>query len=134
MLLRFTGLYAKEMEIETINFGCNNTEAASKLNTVLNTIGPNFDLLTLWRNGILLPKLFWPNVRNCSSDQKKRFEIQGWRPRICKIFEITGTISHIRSEQFLVTECFFNLFLEVFSGDLETFRKSKNFFFCIAII
>ena len=45
MLLRFTGLYAKEMEIETINFGCNNTEAASKLNTVLNTIGPNFDLL-----------------------------------------------------------------------------------------
>ena len=46
MLLRFTDLYAKEMEMETINFGCNNTEAASKLNTVLNTIEPNFDLFT----------------------------------------------------------------------------------------
>ena len=46
MLLRFTDLYAKEIEMETINFGCNNTEAASKLNTVLNTIGPNFDLFT----------------------------------------------------------------------------------------
>ena len=44
MLLIFTDLYAKEMEMETINFGCNNTEAASKLNTVLNTIEPNFDL------------------------------------------------------------------------------------------
>ena len=43
------------------------------------------------------------------------FEIQGWRPRICKIFEITRTIysNSERSEQFLVTECFFNLFLEV---------------------
>jgi hypothetical protein len=46
MFLRFTDLYAKEIEMETINFGCNNTEAASKLNTVLNTIGPNFDLFT----------------------------------------------------------------------------------------
>ena len=37
-------------------------------------------------NGILLPKLFWPAARkNCSSDREKN----------------------------LVTECFFNLFLEV---------------------
>ena len=45
----------------------------------------------------------------------KTFEIRGWRPRICKIFEITRTIysNSERSEQFLVTECFFNLFLEV---------------------
>ena len=42
--LHYVFCYAKEMELETINFGCNNTEAASKLNTVLNTIGPNFDL------------------------------------------------------------------------------------------
>ena len=44
------------------------------------------------------------------------FEIWDWRPRICKKFEITRTIysSSERSEQFLVTECFFNLFLEVF--------------------
>ena len=38
-----------------------------------------------------------------------------WRPRICKIFEITRTIysNSESSEQFSVTECFFNLFLEV---------------------
>ena len=59
-----------------------------------------------WENvmsnsGILLPKLFWPTVRkNCSSD---------WE----NLFEITRTIysNSERSEQFLVTECFFNLFL-----------------------
>ena len=46
---------------------------------------------------------------------RKTFEIRGWRPRIFKIFEITRTIfsNSERSEQFLVTECFFNLFLEV---------------------
>ena len=91
------------------------------------------------RNGILLPKLFWPTVRkNCPWDREKRFwdhknnlfkqwkvrtifgngmlvlkvshikfEIRGWRPRICKNFEITRTIclNSERSEQFLVTEC-----------------------------
>ena len=63
MLLRFTGLYAKEMEIETINFGCNNTEAASKLNTVLNTIEPNFDLFLPHEENKMLSTLqkyeFW---------------------------------------------------------------------------
>ena len=46
---------------------------------------------------------------------KKTFEIQGWRPRTCKNFEITRTIysNSERSEQFLVTECFFNLFVDV---------------------
>ena len=44
--------------------------------------------------------------KKSSSDREKPF---------CKIFEITRTIySNIkRSEQFLVMECFFNLFLEV---------------------
>ena len=43
---------------------------------------------------------------------KKTFEIRGWR---CKIFEITWTIysKSERSEQFLVTECFFNLLPEI---------------------
>ena len=57
-----------------------------------------------------------PTVRkNHSSDREKTFEIQGWRPRICKFFEITRTIcwNGETSEQFWVTECFFNLFLEV---------------------
>ena len=46
---------------------------------------------------------------------RKTFEIRGWRPRICKIFEITRAIysNSERSKQFLVTECIFNLFLEV---------------------
>ena len=68
------------------------------------------------KNGILLPKLFWPTVRkNCSSDRWKTFEIWGWRSRICKNFEITRTIcsNSERPEQFMVTKCFFNLFLEV---------------------
>ena len=43
-------------------------------------------------------------------------EIQGLRPRIWNFFEITWTIysNSERSESFLVTECFFNLFLQVF--------------------
>ena len=46
---------------------------------------------------------------------EKMFEIRGWRPRICKILGVTRTIysNSERSEQFLLTECFFNLFLEV---------------------
>ena len=59
-------------------------------------------------NGILLAKLFWPTVRkNCHSDQEKTFEILGWRPRICKDFEIPRTIcsNSERSEIFLVTAC-----------------------------
>ena len=39
---------------------------------------------------------------------EKTSEIRGWRPRICKHFEVTRTIysNSERSEQFLVTECF----------------------------
>ena len=46
---------------------------------------------------------------------EKTFEIQGWRPKICKNFEIARTIysNSESSEKILVTECFFNLFLEV---------------------
>ena len=59
----------------------------------------SISICSIW-NGILLPKSFWPAVRNnCSSDREKNFEIRGRRPRICKNSE--------RSEQFLITECFF---------------------------
>ena len=66
-------------------------------------------------NGIVLQKLFWPTVRkNCSSDQDffLKFQAEGLT---CKFFEITRTIysNSERSEQFLVTECFFTFFLEV---------------------
>ena len=65
-------------------------------------------------NGILLPKLFWPTVReNCSSDREKllKFEAGGWE--FANILKSLQTIC-LRSDQFLVTECFFILFLEVF--------------------
>ena len=58
------------------------------------------------KNGILLPKLFWPTVRkNCSNDREQflKFEAEGR--------EFAKFLRSI--EQFLVTECFFNLFLEV---------------------
>ena len=66
--------------------------------------------------GILLLKLFWPTVRkNCSSDREKLLKFEAEGREFAKIFEITRTIysNSERSEQFLVTECFFNLFLEV---------------------
>ena len=38
------------------------------------------------KNGILLPKLFWPTVRkSCSSDWDFFFQIQDQRPRIRQI-------------------------------------------------
>ena len=62
-----------------------------------------------WNNGILFLKLFWPTVRkNCSSDREKF-----WTSRL-KAKNLQKFCSNSeRSEQFLVTECFFNLFLEV---------------------
>ena len=86
--------------------------------------------------GILLPKLFWPTVR------KKNvlvIEKNFWNSRLkaenLQIFEITWTIysNSERSEQFLVTECFFNLFMKeiwkirtnkITYWDLEICRKS----------
>ena len=73
-------------------------------------------LMKVGRNGILLPKLFWPTLKKNVLVIKKNFlEIWGCRPTICKNFDITWTIhsNSELSEQFLVTECFFNLFLEV---------------------
>ena len=61
-----------------------------------------------FRFGILLPKLFDPTVR--------------------KNFEITRSIysSSERSEEFLVTECFCNLFVKVsLSNELEQFKLEK---------
>ena len=53
--------------------------------------------------------------KNCSSDREKllKFETEG--REFENFFEITRTIysNTERSEQLSVTECFFNLFLEV---------------------
>ena len=74
-------------------------------------------------NGILLPKLFWPTVRkNCSIDWEKllKFEAEGQEfPKILRSLEqIIQTVKG--QNNFLVTECFFNLFLEfLISNKLE---------------
>ena len=60
----------------------------------------------------LLPKFFWPTVRkDCSSDREKllKFEAQG--QEFAKL--LRSLEQFIQTEQFLVTESFFNLFLEV---------------------
>ena len=63
--------------------------------------------------GILLPKLFWPTVRkNCSSDREKLLKFEAESREFSKFLRSIYSNSE-RSEQFLVTECFFNLFLEV---------------------
>ena len=79
-------------------------------------------------NGILLPKLFWPTVRkNCSSDQEKVLNLQNFWDHWNNLFK------QWKVRTFLVTECFFNLFLEIRTiiiqignnyWDLETYRKS----------
>ena len=53
--------------------------------------------------------------KNCSSDWEKLLKFAAARPKNFKISEITRTIySHSESsEQFLITECFSNLLLEV---------------------
>ena len=70
-----------------------------------------------FRNGILLPKLFCSTVRkNCSSDREKLLKFEAecrefayfLRPLNRTIYQNSES-----SEQILVTECFFNLFLEV---------------------
>ena len=56
---------------------------------------------------------------------RKTFEIQSWRPRICKIFEIIRTIysNSKRSEQFLVTKCFLTCSWRfLISNKLEQFK------------
>ena len=69
-------------------------------------------------NGILLPTFVLTYCEKKLFERSRNFfEIISLQPRISKCFEIASTIySNIdneRSEQFSVTECFFNLFFEV---------------------
>ena len=112
-----SGLKSKQSILGS-NFGANNLKSertsakisCPKLSTYLKR------RYKCMNNGILLPKIFWPTVRkNCSSDWENLLTCVAARPRIFKISEITRTIfSHSeRSKQFLITECFSNLILEV---------------------
>ena len=73
-----------------------------------------FFLFLLTKNGILLPKLFGPTlIKNCSSDREKLLEFEAEGQEFAKILISLDIYSNSeRSEQFLVTECFSNLFLE----------------------
>ena len=80
-------------------------------------------------NGILLPKLFLPTVTiNCSSDRENILKFVAEGLEVCKNFEITRIIysNSKRSEQILVTKCFFNLFLEVFSDITNQNNSNSN--------
>ena len=95
-------MISKQMEKVTANVGkrkCDKIYSTNLIKTMVFCYQNCSDLL--WQKIVLVIE--------------KTFEIRGWRPRICKIFEITRTIysNSERPEQFLVTECFFNLFLEV---------------------
>ena len=69
-----------------------------------------FLMYQIWKS-IPFQKLFSDTVLVFT----KKLKILGLQPRISKVFSITRTIhsNSERSEQFVVTECFFNLFLEV---------------------
>ena len=53
--------------------------------------------------------------KNCSSDREKRLKFEAEGGGFTKNFEITRNnfSNSERSEEFVVIECFFNLFLEV---------------------
>ena len=69
---------------------------------------------------ILFPKLFWPTVRkNCSSDGEKLLKFEAEGREFIKNFTWTIHSNSESSEQFLITKCFFNLFLFLRSNTLE---------------
>ena len=74
----------------------------------------------------MLPKLFWPTVRVI----EKNFRSSRLKAENLQNYEITWTIysNSERSEQFLVTECFFNLFLIYFMVKIvaKNFDKIKK--------
>ena len=77
-------------------------------------IFPKINLISR-KHGISLSKLFWPTMKkNWSSDEEKLLNSRQKAENL-QIFEITRAIysNSERSEQFLVTQCFFNLFLKV---------------------
>ena len=70
------------------------------------------------RNGSLLSKLFWPTVRiNCSSVREKLLKVEVECREFAKILRsLEQFIQAVKGQnnfEFLVTECFFKMFLEV---------------------
>ena len=64
---------------ETILIKCNHDNKFQSISAKID-MNPSNNLM-------LFPQLFWPSVRKILFYwSRKTFEIQGWRPRICKIF------------------------------------------------
>jgi hypothetical protein len=93
------------------------------------------------KNGILLPKLFWSTVKKKILVIEKK-KIRGWSSRICINFEITRKIcwKSESSEQFLVTECYFNFksimefwlrisLLYLLCGPFAAYKDAQAWFF-----
>ena len=62
----------------------------------------------------MLPNLFWPSVRKkCSSDREKLLKIDAECQEFAKFLrsleQLIQTVKGQKSEQLLVTECFFKL-------------------------
>ena len=84
-------------------------------------------------NGILLPKLFWPNVRhNCSSDQEKLLKFETEDREFANILrsleQFIQTVKGLNN--FWVTECFFffNFFQKTNENKLtyKVWETSRN--------
>ena len=100
----FPHLFEKEF-CNLIKFQLNQTSVRKNVNNKclnelndfkfceVSTDTKKFQLSFLKNNGIMLSKLFLPTVtKKLFYWSRKTFEIRGWRPRICKIFEIIWTI------------------------------------------
>ena len=74
----------------------------------------NFKIIQKW---YFVTKIVLTNCeKNCSSDREKLLKFEAEGPEFAKILRSLEQFIYSnseRSEQFLLTECFFNLFLEV---------------------
>ena len=72
-----------------------------------NLMKKSFEIFNFF--GYFASTIVLTRFENFSLTIEKTLEIGGWRPIICKFFEITKTIysNSERQEQFLVTECSF---------------------------
>ena len=132
-------------------YGCYVVVACTLLDIYVCTYLKGFFCYCLYAFASMLPRLdLLNNSYQWYFVLEKKNVIQGWRPKICKNFEMTWTIysNSERSEQFVVTEYFFTLFLEVFQiewirtiiiqirkkyWDLETGKVRKIYFYHILI-
>ena len=69
----------------------------------------------IWKNGILLPKLFWPTVRkNCSSNREKLLKFEAEGREFVKFWDhLNNLFKQGKVRTIFGNRMLFNLFLEV---------------------